>query len=62
MWPDIYDSGIQQTNISLMLFYFNFLSTSLLTSFIIFYLSSTPDEDHVSKALVFLVVLYVSYR
>ena len=62
MWPDIYDSGIQQTNNSLTLFYFNFLSTSLLTSFIIFYLSSTPDEDHVSKALVFLVVLYVSYR
>ena len=29
-------------------------------SFIIFYLSSTPDEDHVSKALVFLTVLYVS--
>ena len=29
----------------------------------IFYLSSTPDEDHVSKALVFLIVLYVSsYR
>ena len=55
MWPDIYDSGIQQTNISLTLFHFNFLSTSLLTSFIIFYLSSTPDEDHVSKALVMMM-------
>ena len=26
------------------------------SSFIIFNLSSTPDEDHVSKALVFLIV------
>ena len=24
-----------------------------------YFLSSTPDEDHVSKAFVFLVVLYV---
>ena len=42
----------------------NSLSSSLIPSaFIIFYLSSTPDEDYVSKALVFLVVLYVSsYR
>ena len=32
-------------------------------SFIIFYLSSTPDEDHASKVLVFLTVLYESsYR
>ena len=40
------------------------LSSSLLpASFIIFYVSSTPDEDHVLKALVFLIVLYVSlYR
>ena len=40
------------------------LSSSLLpSSFIIFYLSSTSDEDHVSKPLVFLIVLYVSsYR
>ena len=58
------------------LFYFNFLSeqhcftstsclsSSLLpSSFIIFYLSSTPYEYHGSKALVFLTVLYVSsYR
>ena len=29
------------------------------SSFIIFYLSSTPDEDYVSKVLVFLIVLYV---
>ena len=37
------------------------LSSSLLpSSCVIFYLSSTPDEDHVSKALVFLIVLYVS--
>ena len=29
----------------------------------LFYLSSPPDEDHESKALVFLIVLYVSlYR
>ena len=54
---------------SLTLFYFNFLSISSLlskllpSSFIIFCFSSTPDEDHVSKALVFLIVLYVSsYR
>ena len=46
----------------LTLFYFNFLSifffTSFLrpSSFITFYLSSTPDEDHGSKALVFLIV------
>ena len=26
----------------------------------IFYLSSTPDKDHVSEALMFLAVLYVS--
>ena len=26
---------------------------------IFFYLSSTPDEDHVSKALVFVIVLCV---
>ena len=32
----------------------------LPSSFIIFYISSTPDEDYVSKALVFLIVLYVS--
>ena len=39
------------------------LSSSLLPSFIIYHLSSTPDEDHVSKALAFLIVLYVSsYR
>ena len=40
------------------------LSSSLLpASFIIFYLSCTPDEDCVSKALAFLTVLYVpSYR
>jgi len=30
------------------------------SSFIMFYLSSTPDEDGVSKELVFLIVLYVS--
>ena len=47
---------------SLTLFYFNFLSL-LPSSFMIFYLSSTPDEDHGSKALMFLIVLYVSsYR
>ena len=54
--------------ISLTLFYFNSLSifclsSPLLLSFIIFYLSSTPDEDYVLKAFVFLTVLYVSsYR
>ena len=26
---------------------------------ILFYLSSAPDEDHVSKVLVFLIVLFV---
>ena len=32
-------------------------------SFIIFYLSSTPDQEHVLNVLVFLIVLYVSsYR
>ena len=37
------------------------LSSPLLpSSFIIFNLSSTPDEDHVSKVLVFLIGLYVS--
>ena len=37
------------------------LSSSLLpSSFISFYLYSTLDEDHVSKALVFLTVLYGS--
>jgi len=40
------------------------LSSSLLpSSFIIVYLSSTPDGDHVSKAIVFWMVPYVSsYR
>ena len=52
------DGCFKSTFRSLTLFYFNFLSFSLLPSFIIFYFSSTPDEDHESKALV--IVLYVS--
>ena len=36
------------------------LLSLLPSSFVIFYLSSTPDEDYVSKALVVLIVLYVS--
>ena len=60
---------------SLTLLYFNFLSIFFLTSFFLnffftsFFLSFfsicllTPDEDCVWKALVFLIVLYVSsYR
>ena len=46
------------------MFCLNLLSFFFFTSFffkITFYLSSTPDEDHVSKAFVFLIVLYVSY-
>ena len=34
-----------------------------MTVHVYYFLSSTQDEDHVSKALVFLIVLYVSsYR
>ena len=55
---------LKSTFISLTLFYFNFLSVFFFTSFFFYYfLSFTPDEDHGSKALVFLTVLYVSsYR